>query len=260
MLKGKTALVTGSIEGLGHSIAQSLAEAGANIVVNGLCEADQGQAVADRLAKDHSIDAVFDGADLRNLAEIEAMVANAQLRFGSLDVLVNNAVIRHFSPIEALEPAHWDESISVNLSAAFHLVRLALPAMKQSAWGRIFNQASYYGFRGAENRIDYVTTKSALIGMTRAIAIETAATGVTCNAVCPGSVGTPAILRRIEGIAAKDGRAFDDVAREYASARNPMGRFVAPESIGAMIAFLCGPAGDDVSGTTIPIDGGWLAV
>lgn len=260
MLRGKTALVTGSIEGLGHAIARALSEAGANIVLNGLCDADAGQSVADRLANDHSVDAVFDNADLRKLSEIERMVKSTQDRFGTLDILVNNAVIRHFSPIEAFEPGHWEESIRVNLSAAFHLVRLTLPGMKQNGWGRIFNLASYYGFRGAVNRIDYVTTKSALIGMTRAIAIETADAGITCNAICPGSVGTPAILQRIGDMAEEKGLPFDDVAKDYASARNPMGRFVAAESIGAMIAFLSGPAGADINGTAIPVDGGWLAL
>ena len=153
---------------------------------------------------------------------------------------------------------HWNESLQVNLTAAFALVRSTLPAMKRKQWGRVVNVSSYYGWRGAQNRIDYVTTKTALIGMTRAIAMETARTGVTCNALCPGSVGTPAILKRIEGIAQAAGRPFDEVAAEYAAQRNPMGRFVAMESLGAMVAFLCSSAGDDVSGTVLPVDGGWL--
>lgn len=260
MLKGKCALVTGSVDGLGRAIADTLAGAGANVILNGLCDEQQGRAEAETLARDQGVEAVFDPADLRDRAEIERMVTDATQRFGSVDVLVNNAVVRHFSPIEAFDPADWEESINVNLTAAFHLVRLTLPGMKKSGWGRIINQASYYGWRGAENRIDYVTTKTALIGMMRAIAIETAGTGITCNAVCPGSVGTPAILKRIEGIAGEQARPFDEVAREYATARNPMGRFVAMESIGALVAFLCSKAGDDVNGTVLPVDGGWLAV
>jgi 3-hydroxybutyrate dehydrogenase len=131
--------------------------------------------------------------------------------------------------------------------------------MKRSGWGRIFNLASYYGYRGAKNRVDYVTTKIALIGLSRAIAIEVAGTGITCNAICPGSIGTPPILQRVRDIARQQGRPFDEVAKEYASERNPMGRFVEADSVGATIAFLCGPAGADITGTAIPVDGGWLA-
>ena len=259
MLNGKCALVTGSIDGLGWAIAQALAKSGANVVLNGLCDPADGQAAADKLARDHAIEAVFDPADLRSRQDIERMVAETQLRFGAIDILINNAVVRHFSPIEDFDPEHWEESIQVNLNAAFHLVRLSLPAMKRKGWGRIINQASYYGWRGAKERIDYVTTKTALIGMTRAVAIEAARTGVTCNAVCPGSVGTPAILERIEGIARDQQRPSDEVAREYAAERNPMGRFVAMESIAGLMVFLCGPGGVDINGTVLPVDGGWLA-
>jgi 3-hydroxybutyrate dehydrogenase len=258
-MNGKCALVTGSVDGLGFAIAEALAKAGANIVLNGLCDAHQGEAAAKELARKHDVKAAFDPADLRDRTEIERMVTGAEKRFGSVDVVINNAVVRHFSPIEEFDPTDWEESIQVNVTAAFHLVRLTLAGMKRRGWGRIINQASYYGWRGAENRIDYVTTKTALIGMARAIAIETAGTGITSNAVCPGSVGTPAILERIAGIARKQGRPFDEVAREYAAARNPMGRFVAMESIGAMVVFLCSSAGDDVNGAVLPVDGGWLA-
>lgn len=258
-MHGKCALVTGSVDGLGLAIAAALAEAGANIVLNGLCDAQQGEAAAKELAGKHGIEAAFDPADLRVRSEIERMVTDAEKRFGSIDILVNNAVVRHFSPIEDFDPDHWEESLQVNVTAAFHLVRLTLAGMKRRGWGRIINQASYYGWRGAENRIDYVTSKTALVGMARAIAIEAAGTGITSNAVCPGSVGTPAILERIAGLARQQARPFDEVAREYAAARNPMGRFVAMESIGALVVFLCSSAGDDINGAVLPVDGGWLA-
>lgn len=259
-LEGRCALVTGSVEGLGRAIAEALAGAGANVIINGLCDPDRGKSEAGTLAREHGVDAVFDPADLRKASEIARMVSDGEQRFGSIGIVVNNAVVRHFAPVEDFDPEHWDESIQVNLTAAFHLVRLTLPGMRKNGWGRIINQASYYSWRGAENRIDYVTTKTALVGMARAVAIETAGSGVTCNAVCPGSVGTPAILKRIEGIAADQERPFDEVAREYASARNPMGRFVSMESISALVAFLCSPAGDDINGAVLPVDGGWLAV
>jgi 3-hydroxybutyrate dehydrogenase len=258
-LNEKCALVTGSVEGIGLAIAEALASAGANIVLNGLIPVDEGHAIAVRLADACGVDVVFDPADLRNTDDITRMVGNAGDRFGGVDVLVNNAVVRHFSPIETFSLEDWNESIQINLTAAFQLVRATLPAMKAREWGRIVNVTSYYGWRGAENRIDYVTTKTALIGITRAIAIEAAATGVTCNAICPGSVGTPAILRRVERIAAEQGRSANDVAREYAAERNPMGRFVRMESLAAMVRFLCSTAGDDINGTVLPVDGGWLA-
>lgn len=259
MLAGRTALVTGSAAGLGYALAEGLAAAGANVVINGLCADAEGRAAADRLAEAHGVGAAFDPADLRDVRQIEAMAAGVARRFGSLDIVVNNAVIRHFSPIEAFAPADWDESIAVNLTAAFHLARLSLPGMKARGWGRIVNLSSYYGFRGAENRIDYVTTKTALIGMARAIAIETAGSGVTCNALCPGSVLTPAIEDRIAGIAARSGEPVEEVAKRYASERSPMGRFVDPAKLAAALVFLCGPAGDDITGTALPVDCGWFA-
>lgn len=259
MLEGRCALVTGSVAGLGYALAEGLAARGANVVLNGICAPEDGRTAADRLAADHGVRTVFDPADLSDAGQIEAMIGRATERFGAMDIVVNNAVVRHFSPIEAFSPADWDMSIAVNLTAAFHTARLALPAMRARGWGRIVNLSSYYGFRGAENRIDYVTTKTALIGMTRAIAIETAGSGVTCNALCPGSVLTPAIEARIAGIAEETGQPVEEVARRYASDRNPMGRFVETGNLAATLAFLCSPAGDDITGTTLPVDGGWLA-
>ncbi|UOM35006.1 SDR family oxidoreductase [Acuticoccus sp. I52.16.1] len=258
-LKGRTALVTGSVGGLGYALAEALAGAGANVVLNGLADPAEGAAVAEKLAAERGVAAAFDPTDLRDVGAIERMVAGTVERFGSLDVLVNNAVVRHFAPIEAFTAEAWDRSVSVNLSAAFHAVRCALPHMKRAGWGRIVNLSSYYGFRGAQNRVDYVTTKTALIGLTRAIAIECARDGVTANAIMPGSVPTEPILTRIEGIAEERGEPFEDVARAYAEERSPVGRFIAMENIGALLVFLCGPAAADITGTVMPIDGGWLA-
>jgi 3-hydroxybutyrate dehydrogenase len=259
MLTGRTALVTGSVAGLGYALAEGLAAAGADVVINGLCTPEEGRAAADRLAAAHGVKAAFDPADLREAAQIESMVTGVIEHFGSLDIVVNNAVIRHFSSIENFAPADWEESLAVNLTAPFHTARLALPGMKARGWGRIVNLSSYYGFRGAENRIDYVTTKTALIGMARAIAIETAGTGVTCNALCPGSVLTPAIEDRIAGIAAQSGEEVETVAKRYAADRSPMGRFVDPAKLAAALVFLCSPAGDDITGTALPVDCGWFA-
>ena len=259
MLKGKCALVTGSVGGIGHAIADRLAAEGAAVVLNGLCSEDEGQAAAWRIAEAHGTEAVFDPADLRDVAAIERMIADAAARFGSVDILVNNAVIRNPGPIEGMAAEQWDAAIAVNLTAAFHAVRFCLPQMKARGWGRIVNMSSVYGFRGAENRIDYVTTKTALIGMTRAIALETAAHGITCNALSPGSVPSPAILAKIEAMAAEQGRSVEEVTRDYVGERHPTGRFVEMASVAAMAAFLCSPAGDDITGSVLPVDGGWTA-
>ncbi len=258
MLKQKCALVTGSVAGLGYAIAARLAAEGANVVLNGLCAPGEGEASAARIAGEHGVEAVFDPADLTSVAEIERMMAAAAARFGGVDILVNNAVVRNFALVEDMATAQWDRAIAVNLSAAFHTVRLAVPGMKARRWGRIINMSSVFGWRAVEERIDYVTTKTALIGMTRAIALETAASGVTCNALSPGSVPTPAITGKVAAMAAERNLPIADIEREYVANRHPTGRFVAMESVAALAAFLCGPAGDDITGATFPVDGGWL--
>jgi 3-hydroxybutyrate dehydrogenase len=256
-LDGRTALVTGSVGGLGNAIATGLAAAGAKIVLNGLEPAEEGIKAAEKISSRHNVDAIFDPANLSELSQIERMIDNANSRFGSIDILVNNAVVRNFSTIEDMQPEAWDQSIAVNLSAAFHAVRLILSDMKARHWGRIINMSSVYGWRGAAERIDYVTTKTALIGLTRGIAIETAASGVTANALSPGSVPTPAIMAKLESMAEAEGAMLADVEKRYISARHPTGRFVATQSVAAMAAFLCSSAGDDITGTVLPIDGGW---
>jgi 3-hydroxybutyrate dehydrogenase len=258
-LTGRTALITGSEGGLGLVLAESLAAAGADIALNGLRDDAEGARLAQDLADTHGIRAAYIGADVGQRDQVTRLVDSTAARLAPADIVVNNAVIRHFAPVEEFDPDAWDHSLSVNLTSAFHTARLSIPHMKAQGWGRIFNISSYYGFRGAENRIDYVTTKTALTGMARAIAIETAKTGITCNAICPGSVGTEAILTRIRGMAADQGRDFDELAREYASDRSATGRFVDPRSIGALLVFLCSDAGADITGATLPVDGGWLA-
>ena len=163
---------------------------------------------------------------------------------------MNNAVVRHFSPVENFPPERWDEALAVNLSAPFHLIRLALPAMKQRHWGRIINMASIYSTRAVADRIDYVTTKTAIVGMTRAVAIETTKSGITCNALCPGTLPTPAIQGKIASIAASEGRSIDESTSDYLATRQPTGRFIAMEAVGAMAVFLCSPAAQDITGAS----------
>ena len=255
MLKGKRALVTGATAGLGLAVAESLAGAGANIILHDLVEP---KATADQLRYRLDVEVTSVAADLSQRASIEAMMADL-LGLGPIDILVNNAVVRHFAPVENFAPERWDEALAVNLSAPFHLIRLALPAMKARNWGRIINMASIYSTRAVADRIDYVTTKTAILGMTRAVAIETATSGITCNAISPGTLPTPAIQRKIASIAADEGRAVDETARDYLAARQPSGRFIGMESVGAMVVFLSSPAGQDITGATLPIDGGWAA-
>ena len=258
-LKGRCALVTGSTTGLGRTIAASLAAAGCNVVLNNIVPRQEGDAVAAALAQEFGVAATYEQADLSELPQIERLVASALSRFGGVDIVVNNAVVRHFAPIENLAPADWDMSLAVNLSAPFHFARLLLPAMRAKGWGRIFNLSSYYGSRGAEQRIGYVTTKTALIGMTRAIALEAGDTDITCNAICPGTLPTPDILGRIGRLAADKGITEEQATQEYLAGRRPAGRFVAPQSVADLIVFLCGPGGRDITGAVLPVDGGWTA-
>jgi 3-hydroxybutyrate dehydrogenase len=235
-------------------VAESLAGAGANIVLHDLIEPEE---TGDRLRLRFAVQVVSVAADLSQPSSIETMMAELLGRLEAIDILVNNAVVRHFAPVEAFAPEHWEEALAVNLSAPFHLIRLALPAMKKRGWGRIFNLASIYSTRAVADRIDYVTTKTAILGMTRAVAIEAIASGITCNALCPGTLPTPAITQKIASIAAASARSIDETTRDYLTARQPTGRFVAMEAVGAMVVFLSSEAAKDITGATLPIDGGW---
>jgi 3-hydroxybutyrate dehydrogenase len=260
-LTGKCALVTGATVGLGLAIAKALAASGCNVALNNIVPPDEGNAVAAALAQEFGIAAIYEQADLSAVPQIERLVSAAAAHLGGIDIVVNNAVVRHFAPIEKLTPDEWEQSLAVNLSAPFNIARLTLPMMRQRGWGRIFNLSSYYGARGAENRIGYVTTKTGLIGMTRAIAIEAGNldADITCNAICPGTLPTPDILGRIGRLAASKGIAEEQATQEYLAGRRPTGRFVANESVADLIVFLCGPGGRDITGAVLPVDGGWTA-
>ncbi len=254
MLGGKWALVTGATAGLGLAVAESLAGAGANIVLHDLTEP---RAAADGIRSRFGVETTSVAADLSQRSAIEAMMATLLDRLGAIDILVNNAVVRYFAPTEAFPPEQWDAALAVNLSAPFHLTRLALPGMKKRNWGRIVNMASIYSTRAVENRIDYVTTKTAIVGMTRAVALETATTGITCNALGPGTLPTPAIETKIAAIARDKGQSIADATAEYLDTRQPSHRFVSMQNVGATVVFLCSPAAQDITGVTLPIDGGW---
>ncbi|CCE06789.1 D-beta-hydroxybutyrate dehydrogenase (BDH) (3-hydroxybutyrate dehydrogenase) (3-HBDH) [Bradyrhizobium sp. STM 3843] len=253
-MKGKWALVTGATAGLGLAIAEGLAGAGANIILHDLIAPKQ---AADALRSRFGLEVIAAGVDLSQRDAIEAMMADLLDRCGAIDILVNNAVVRHFAAVEQFAPEHWDQALAVNLSAPFHLIRLALPTMKQRGWGRIINMGSIYSSRAVEDRIDYVTTKTAILGMTRAVAIETARSGITCNTLCPGTLPTPAILNKIATMASSSGRPVEDMTREYLGERQPTQRFIGMDAVAAVVVFLCGPAANDITGASLPIDGGW---
>jgi 3-hydroxybutyrate dehydrogenase len=253
-LSGKWALVTGAGRGLGLAVAESLASAGANIVLHDLTAPKE---AADRLKSRFGVDVIATEADLSRPNAIAAMMGDLHRRCGAIDILVNNAVVRHFAPVEEFPPEEWDRALAVNLSAPFHLIRLALPAMKRKGWGRIINMASIYSTRAVTDRIDYVTTKTAILGITRTVALETARTGITCNAVAPGALPTPAILGKMASLAADAGESVESVTTKYLAERHPSGRFISPEGIGALMVFLCSEAARDITGASLPVDGGW---
>jgi 3-hydroxybutyrate dehydrogenase len=257
-LAGKCALITGSVRGLGLAAAERLAASGCHIVLNGLEAPSETASIADSLQR-HGVRSVYCRADLRRPEEIERMADAALDTFGSIDILVNNAVVRHLGSIEHVGTAEWEEALAVNLSAAFHTIRLAVPRMKQNRWGRIVNVSSIYGLRGAANRVGYVTTKTALIGLTRAVALETVSHGITCNAVCPGTSETPVHEDALTAVMAAEGISREEAERRFFAGKQPTGRFVAADHIASLIAFLCGPEAADITGAVLPIDGGWSA-
>jgi 3-hydroxybutyrate dehydrogenase len=258
-LNGRRALITGSTGGLGLAMARALAEAGCDIMLNGLePEAEIAGKLAD-LRSTATGKIAYCQADLSQERGVAALMDCAMQTLGGVEILVNNAVVRHFAPIETFDVARWDAALAVNLSAAFHTVRLSLPGMRAAGWGRIINMSSIYASRATRNRIDYVTTKTALLGFTRAVAIETLEDGITCNAVCPGAVHTPASEQRIRDAMARDGAARDIAERDFLVGKQPSGRFIEADDVAALIVYLCGPHARDITGAVLPIDGGWLA-
>lgn len=259
MLKGRCALITGSTQGLGYAMAERLAAEGCHIVLTGFGDPAEIEAKRRHLEDSHGVRALHHGADLGVPAEIADLVETADRTFGAVDIVINNAVVRHFSPLEDFKVEDWDRALAVNLSSAFHVTRLALPGMRQRDFGRIINISSIYGQRAVVNRIDYVTTKTALIGFTRAVALEVAGQNITCNAICPGSSPTPAIEQRLAEFMAQEGLPRDAAVRSFMASRQPSGRFVAMDGVASLAAFLCGAGGRDITGAAIPIDGGWSA-
>lgn len=253
-LQGKTALVTGSTSGIGLGIALKLAEAGANLVLNGFGDVDAALAAIRACGGQ----AIHHPADVSDPEQIAAMVAAAEQQFGGVDILVNNAGIQHVAPVEQFPVERWDAIIAINLSSAFHTTRLALPGMRQRGWGRIINLASVHGLVGSAQKAAYVAAKHGLVGLTKVVALETATTAITCNAICPGWVLTPLVQQQIDERARVDGdtqRARHDLLAE----KQPSLDFVTPVQLGALVLFLCSEAGEQVRGAAWNMDGGWAA-
>jgi 3-hydroxybutyrate dehydrogenase len=255
MLKGKTALVTGSTSGIGLGLAKALAAQGANIVMNGFGEVDAAVAQVKALG----VQVSYHGADMSKPAEIEAMVRHAEATFGGVDILVNNAGIQHVARVENFPPERWDAVIAINLSSAFHASRFALPGMQARNWGRILNIASVHGLVASAEKSAYVAAKHGLVGLTKVTALENATSGVTCNAICPGWVLTPLVQKQVDAKAAALGISNEEAKRQLLAEKEPSLQFTTPEELGALAVFLCSAAADNVRGVAWNMDGGWAA-
>lgn len=257
-LAGRTALVTGSLGGLGLAMVRGLASAGATIVLSGIEPAAEAEDRRAALAAEFAVEARYLQADLARSEEVCSLIEHASA-IGPIDILINNAVVRHFSPLCDFPLDRWNEALAVNLTAALVATQQVLPSMRARNYGRIFNMTSVYGSRAVVNRIDYVTTKTALQGMTRAVALEVAGSGVSCHALTPGSVLTPIWEERVTRMMQDEGIDRGTAERRFLEGKQPSGRFVAAESVSALMLLLCGPVGEDMNGAILPIEGGWLA-
>jgi len=255
MLKGKTALVTGSTSGIGLGIATELARQGANLVLNGFGDSEAPLRQITALG----VQAHYHGADMSKPAEIEDLMKFAVAKFGQVDILVNNAGIQHVANVEDFPPERWDAIIAINLSSAFHTTRLAVPAMRKANWGRVINIASAHGLVASAAKSAYVAAKHGIVGFTKSVALETATTGVTCNAICPGWVLTPLVQKQIDDRARREGISTEQARKELLGEKQPSLEFTTVEQLGGLAVFLCSPAADQVRGVAWQVDGGWTA-
>jgi 3-hydroxybutyrate dehydrogenase len=258
-MQGKTAVITGSTSGIGQAIAEALAKEGANIMLNGLGDPAAIEAQRTDLEKRLGIKAAYHPADMTKPDQITDMIVTTVSKFGSIDILVNNAGIQHVAPIEEFPPATWDAIIAINLTASFHSIRAAVPAMKKQGWGRIIQIASAHALVASPFKSAYVAAKHGLAGLTKTVALEVAQNKITCNAICPGYVWTPLVANQIKDTAKTRGMTEDKVKSDVILAAQPTHEFTTVEQIGQLIVFLCGPAADNITGALLSIDGGWTA-
>lgn len=254
-LAGKVALVTGSTSGIGLATADELARQGAEIRLNGFGFPDEIEQLRFSLETTHSVRVVHHHADLAAVSEIERLANEV----GPVDILVNNAGIQHVAGVESFPVDKWDALIAINLSAVFHTIRLFLPEMRRRRWGRIVNLASTNGVVASVNKVAYVAAKHGVVGITKTVALETAGSGVTCNAICPGMVRTPLVQRQIDAYAAAHGLAEAEAAQAFLREKQPSSAFIRPQQIAALIAFMCSDDAGQMTGSAVVMDGGWTA-
>jgi 3-hydroxybutyrate dehydrogenase len=259
LIKGKTALVTGSTSGIGLGIARELAAQGANLVLNGLGEAAEIERLRSEIASEYKIMVSYDGADMSRVESIASMMQKAHDQFGSIDLLINNAGIQHVAPVDEFPVERWNAILAINLSAAFHTIRLALPGMKQKSWGRIVNIASAHALVASQFKSAYVAAKHGIAGLTKTVALEVAELGITVNAVCPGYVLTPLVQKQIPDTARARGISEEAVVRDVLLAAQPTKQFVTVEQVASLTAYLCSDQAASITGAILPIEGGWTA-
>ncbi len=259
MLKARNAIVTGSTSGIGLAIAHALAAEGCNILFNGFGDKGEIDALVRSTAADFRVQTDYSPADMSKPADIAGMIRQAENVFGSVDILIHNAGIQFTAPIEEFPDDKWDSIIAINLSAAFHATKAALPGMRSRNFGRIINIASVHGLVASEKKVAYVAAKHGIVGLTKVTALETAEADITCNAICPGWVHTPLVQKQIEDKAREQNISVDEATKRLLGEKQPNKRFIKPEQIGAMVVFLCGENGSAMTGEMMTIDGGWLA-
>jgi 3-hydroxybutyrate dehydrogenase len=259
MLKGKAAIVTGSTSGIGLGIARKLAAAGANILLNGFGDAAEIEAVRTAIEADFGVKAIYSAADMSKPDQIAAMVATAEQDFGSVDILVNNAGIQHTALVENFPAERWETIIAINLSAVFYGTQAVLPGMKARNWGRIINIASAHGLVASAQKAAYVAAKHGVVGLTKVVALETAESGITCNAICPGWVLTPLVQKQIDALAARENISVAEAQVKLLSEKQPSRQFTTPDQLGDLAVFLCSEAAGNIKGAALPVDGGWTA-
>lgn len=255
-LKGKTAIITGSNSGIGLGVAEELARAGINVVINSFTDRDEDHALAARIAADHGVTARYIAADMSKGEDCRALVAKA----GACDILVNNAGIQFVAPVDEFPAEKWDQILAINLSSAFHTAAAALPGMRAKGWGRIVNIASAHGLTASPFKSAYVAAKHGVVGLSKTVALETAGQGITCNAICPGYVLTPLVEAQIPDQMKVHNMDRDTVIRDVMLQRQPSREFATTAQIGGTVLYLCSPYADQVTGTTISVDGGWTAL
>lgn len=258
-LKGKVAIVTGSTSGIGLGIAQALAAAGADLTINGFADAAAVRQLQDQLVHTYGVRVHYHGADMSRPSDIAALITSTVSTLGRIDILVNNAGIQYVAPIDEFPDEKWDAILAINLSSNFHAIKHALPYMKQYGWGRIINIASAHGLVASAHKSAYVAAKHGVVGLTKAVALETARTGITCNAICPGWVLTPLVQKQIDDRASKESKTADQAKLDLLGEKQPSLDFVTPEQLGALTVFLCSDAAAQIRGAAYNVDGGWLA-